>query len=388
MDLSLNERRLVELVASGPGIARVDLARLSGMTGASVTRLTAGLLESGVFTERTDRSGGHGQPKKILSLKTNRFHAAGITYSLSEMEVALIDFSGEALSSKTLGIEGCGTDEIAELAARTISNMRSSIGINNNSFVGVGCSAPGNFGPLGSDIRAHQLFTDFDKPEKVQLFGQAFEVPFFLENDGSAAALGEHVFGRQDTDGNSLFLIHIGYGLGGGAVIDGKLFRGASGNACLPGVLFPYGGHRPTAQDLLEFLSSKGLPIQDLNSVTYENAALKDAIHEWIERAALQLRHAIRVTTGFFDPSTIIIGGRLPSDLNDRLVQEVLKYPMDGPSRGLKVAPVRASTLGPKAGAVGAACIPLFRTFFTGENWDAGNNHLNGRRPQSVAGTG
>ena len=98
---------------------------------------------------------------------------------------------------------------------------------------------------------------------------------------------------------------------------------------------------------------------------------------QWIERAAVQLRHALRVTTGFFDPSTIIIGGRLPSDLNKRLVKRAIKTPLEGPSRGLTVAPVRASTLGPKAGAVGAACIPLFRTFFTGENWDAGNNHLN-----------
>lgn len=380
MDLSLNERRLVELVASHSGIARVDLARLSGMTGASVTRLTGALLESGVFTEKTDRTGAHGQPKKILSLKTDRFYAAGITYSLSEMEVALTDFSGEILESTTLNIEDKSTDAISRLASETIASMRGKLSIDDDSFVGVGCSAPGNFGPQGSEIRAHRLFGEFDDPEKVRQFGGTFDAPFFLENDGSAAALGEHVFGRQKSDGNSIFLIHVGYGLGGGAVIDGKLFRGSSGNACLPGVLFPYGEPRPTSQDLLEFLKDQGHTTKDVNSVTYGDKNLEEPLQVWIERAGQQLRHAVRVTSGFFDPSMIIIGGRLPTELNERLVTAILAEPLEGPSRGLQVAAVRASTLGPKAGAVGAACIPLFRTFFTGENWDAGNNHLNGRR--------
>jgi len=58
--LSLNEKRLIELVASGGAVARVDLVRLSGMTGASVTCLISGLLDLGILAEETDRQGRAG----------------------------------------------------------------------------------------------------------------------------------------------------------------------------------------------------------------------------------------------------------------------------------------------------------------------------------------
>ncbi|WP_299727096.1 ROK family transcriptional regulator [uncultured Tateyamaria sp.] len=382
--LSLNERRLVELVVANPGLARVDLAKRSGMTGASITRLVAGLLELGVFSEKTDHKGESGQPKKILSVNAQRFFAAGVTFSLSEMDVAIIDFSGAIRDSKTVNILGLSTEQIAEKTQEEIAAMRRTIQIDDDCFMGTGCSAPGNFGPAGTTIRAHQLFQDFDDPKKVAAFGARIDGAFFLENDGSAAALGEHVFGRQPDDGASLFLVHIGYGLGGGAVVDGKLFRGETGNACLPGVLFPYGAPRPTAQDLMSHLEASDANISDINEISHKFDDLQDVIQPWVTRAAEQLRHVVRVTTGFFDPSIIIIGGRLPMAINAALVAEINATPLEGPSRGLTAAHVRSSTLGPKAGAVGAACIPLFQSFFGGSYWDTGSNYLNGRRTEAA----
>ncbi len=381
--LSLNERRLVELVAANSHIARIDLSRQAGMTGATVTRLIGSLLELGVFNEKAAHSGASGQPKRMLSISSNSFYSAGLTFSLSEMEVAIVDFSGTILASKTLAIPKRSAAFIAKTAQKYIASMRQDLGIPEDQFIGVGCSIPGNFGPTEKSLKAHKLFLEFEDKDNLDNFANAFDAPFFMENDGSAAALGEHVFGREESDGASLFLVHIGYGLGGGAVVNGSLFRGSSGNACLPGVLFPYDVPRPTAEDLLDHLNGKGVAITDINRLSKLDDIPHAILVEWIDRAADQLRHAIRVISGLIDPSCIIIGGRLPIEINEMLIQNINSKPIEGPSRGLEIPPIRGTRLGPQAGAVGAACIPLFSTFFTGSYSDAGSNYLNGRRASS-----
>jgi glucokinase len=55
-------------------------------------------------------------------------------------------------------------------------------------------------------------------------------VPTVLENDATAAALGEHVFGAGRGCRHMVY-ITVSTGIGGGLIIDGKLYRGASGMA-------------------------------------------------------------------------------------------------------------------------------------------------------------
>ena len=59
---------------------------------------------------------------------------------------------------------------------------------------------------------------------------QRFGIKTFLVNDASAAALGEYCFGAGKGVNNLVFLI-VGTGIGGGIIIDGKLYLGASGSA-------------------------------------------------------------------------------------------------------------------------------------------------------------
>ncbi|WP_215226743.1 ROK family protein [Echinicola shivajiensis] len=66
---------------------------------------------------------------------------------------------------------------------------------------------------------------------------------FFLENDASAAAVGEFKFASSKPSPNFLF-ITMGTGIGSAAVIDGKIFKGARGNAMEMGHMMSRGNAR------------------------------------------------------------------------------------------------------------------------------------------------
>jgi glucokinase len=95
---------------------------------------------------------------------------------------------------------------------------------------GVGIASPG-----AVDVRrgivpdAPQLPGWRDVP-LVDLMASRLGVPVVLENDASAGALGEHTFGAGRGAPYMLYLT-VSTGVGGGIIIDGDLYRGASGAA-------------------------------------------------------------------------------------------------------------------------------------------------------------
>lgn len=377
--LSLNERRLIELVASKGPLARTDLSGALGLTGATVTRIVTELADLGLFDEVVDRQGRGGQPKRMLSLKPDRYFAAGLTFSRGSFELAVVDLSGEIVAQRSMHNGDLSSVAIARLANETLVQMLEDAKIEHDAVVGVGCAMPGNFDSARERIIAHGVFDDLDDPATLEMFKSAFDLPILLENDGTSSAIGEHVYGQHPDDGASMFFIHIGHGVGGGAVVNGAPFRGVNGNACLPGFLFPYGAPRPSGLDLLDTLAQSGLKLMDFSELESLDPD-EPALARWMERAGTQLADAALAATAFFDPSVIVVGGRLPTWINAQLVARMQAAEARGPSRGLAVAPLRAAKLGPQGGAIGAACLPLFATFFGGHTTTFGSAYLDGRR--------
>ncbi|MGJ8528757.1 ROK family protein [Maritalea sp.] len=376
-ELSMNEKRLVELVYRHGKIARVDLTKTTGLKGASITRLVSGLTEMGLLTEVVDKSGTRGQPRKLLSLQKSRFRSVGVYIYFNKIVGVLVDMSGQVYDTISREFELAAASDLAHLARELTENLCTPKNMGGAQFLGTGLSIPGNFGTYSKRVRAHELFSVLEGGAIYKEVLNICEWPVFFENDGTASALGEYLFNdRKNAD--PLFLLHIGYGLGGGAVVNGRPFRGANGNACLPGSLFPYDGPRPTLQDLILTLENAGLIYDDLNfekSETLEIASVAD----WIERASTQLRFAAQVVSGMFDPNVIILGGALPMPLIEIIAKNLQKIPPHGPSRGINAAPVQPTSLGSYSGPIGAASLPFFETLFPGSSVERGNKYLDGR---------
>jgi glucokinase len=93
--------------------------------------------------------------------------------------------------------------------------------------IGIGCG-----GPLDADrgiLLAPPHLPGWVGVPITDLAEREFERPATLENDGTAAAAGEHLYGAGAGTRNLVYLT-ISTGVGGGVVVDNRLFRGPFGN--------------------------------------------------------------------------------------------------------------------------------------------------------------
>jgi len=101
-------------------------------------------------------------------------------------------------------------------------------GISHDGFIGMGLGMPG-FVNIKLGINHSYLHTYTDESLRDYL-ERVFNMPVYIDNDSSVIALAESKFGlakgRQD-----VMVINVGWGIGLGMIMDGKIFRGHNGYA-------------------------------------------------------------------------------------------------------------------------------------------------------------
>jgi len=203
----------------------------------------------------------------------------------------------------------------------------------------------------------------------------------FLINDASAAALGEHRFGAG-RGVNNLIYVTVSTGIGGGIILDGKLYNGVSGSAGEVGHM-TIDAHGPRCNcgniGCLELLASgKAVAreaqrliaqgsrtrimelaegeLENITAITVATAARQgDALASAIiSRAATYLGIGIVNLVNIFNPEMIIIGGGL-ARMGDLLLIPVRKAVAERafqlPAQRVSIVP---SQLGENAGLLGA----------------------------------
>ncbi len=98
-----------------------------------------------------------------------------------------------------------------------------------NDFSGIGIGFPGVVDVENGIVTSAPNFANWKKVE-VRKTLTKFGLPIFIDNDANCAALGELYFGRG-RELTNFVMVTLGTGVGGGIIINRKLFRGESGGA-------------------------------------------------------------------------------------------------------------------------------------------------------------
>jgi predicted NBD/HSP70 family sugar kinase len=379
LQLSSNERRVLDIIWREGPIARQEIAERSGLTPASITRLTQQLDDQGLIATEVEKTGSRGNPRQPVSIKTDAALSLGVCFSHTFLDVGLLNLGGELLATIRAPLREATATEIAQTAKQGVAKLLAPRRFDRSKLIGIGFALPGDFASTAPYLQAHAYFPGLRDVDILAVIKAHFDIPCFVENDCNAAAFGERVVGHGRRHATFLS-VFVGHGIGSGLIIDGNLMRGANGNAGALGYIYPMNMPRPSGQDLFETLQKAGVPARDFDD--FEDLAIEDAppLRRWIERAGAQLNDGLSIAARLFDPEAIVIGGRTPPGYLKALVGAIDGDKFCAAGAPLKKPIILASELGARAGVVGAASLPIYHQYLRSDTPSARDNYVNGRR--------
>jgi N-acetylglucosamine repressor len=218
-----NRLLILKTIYENARISRADVARVTGLTRATVSDATAELIKDGIVAEVGIGSSAGGKPPILLSMVDNARYLIGIDLAESEFRGAVIDLRGKIIHRLNLAVDGRdGTTALAlvyELADKLIPLAEGPV-------LGIGIGTPGLINTRQRIVR-NAVNLDWHNLPLGELLDERYKIPVHIANDSQAAALAEFTFGNSKETSN-LIVINIGRGTGSGIVLNRQLYYGDS----------------------------------------------------------------------------------------------------------------------------------------------------------------
>jgi predicted NBD/HSP70 family sugar kinase len=224
-----NRERIIEILEEQGTLTQAQLARVSGLSPATVSNIVKALVASGhAVRELTTSSGrrAHG-----ISLTASRDIAVGVDIGRRHIRLIAATKQREVLAERFVQLPvGHAAERTIAAAVVEYEALLAETDRTREDVIGVGVGIPG---PI--DQRTRTVIDGAILPEWVglnipELLERAFGRPVRVENDANLGALGEVTFGDHVAERNLVY-VKVATGIGAGIVVDGALLSGAVGIA-------------------------------------------------------------------------------------------------------------------------------------------------------------
>ncbi len=279
-----------------------------------------------------------------------------------------------------------GFESVVERVSRCVRDAVDEADLTLKQVRGVGIGAPGAVNPdTGEVIFAPNL--QWKNAPLQKSLEKHLGVPVCVENDCNASTLGIHEVELKGRPA-SLLGIFLGTGIGGGLMLDGRLYSGFNRTAGEVGhMVIQVGGPKCGCGNsgCFEALASRTAIFRELarrvkegektlltellkddeGNVDLKSGDLRKALRKGDKLVAKVLQDAARHTgiavanlVNILSPQTVVLGGGVMDALEDDLMPTILEtaadYAMPGTLKGVEIL---ASKLGDEAGITGAAVL-------------------------------
>jgi len=365
--------------------ALAELARELGISIPKITRIVTEMVSEGYLVEVGKMESASGRRPSLYGLNPDAGFFVGVDVFKDLLVVAVTNFPGRTVSvidNIPFTLES-NESSVAALCS-TVLEAISKEGIDPTKVRGYGVNLTGRVNCHTG--YSYSYYLGEEKPIQ-QLLEKGFGQSVVVENDSRAMAYGEYMNGIAGDDNNILFL-NVGWGLGMGMVLDGKLFYGKSGFSgevghfplldnnivcqcgkmgCLETGASGSALHRLVLQKLASGRSSilsgayrKGEEIS-LDNILEAVEKEDVLVIECVEEIGAVLGRAVAGLINIFNPDLVVIGGRLSS--TERYLMPPLRSAVNRLSLNLvnSDTQIKVSRLGKTAGAIGASFLSKSR---------------------------
>ncbi len=237
-DLVRRQNRHIVLEAlrlHGP-MPRVELGRITGLSPASITTIANQLIDDKAMLEMDeapDRSDPtrRGRPTVRVNLNPDAARIIAIKISIDGVELALVNFAGEIISRKNISIatyemqpEIFGTG-LAKIVREFFGENK----LKSGDVAHIGIATQGVTNSQKGTIAWSPAFKARDIPVVAPIEKET-GVTCSIANDANMIAEGVMAADRYSYTGTAA-VVFMGYGVGMGLVIDGKVYHGSTGAA-------------------------------------------------------------------------------------------------------------------------------------------------------------
>lgn len=358
-----NTRIVLRAIRAQGTLTKADLARQTGLAHPTVTNITRRLMERGLLRTAGMQRGGRGQPATRLVINAEGAHAIGLNVDRDHITMVLADFAGTVKARLDQEIAFALPEQVRSFYRRNLEKLLAMAGVEADAITGIGLALPDGLGVVDLPGMPGD-YAQWSATNLEALFAEPLGRPIYIENDAAAAAIGEMQFGRGQRE-QSFFYVLISYGLGGGLVVGGQYDRGADGRSgeigfmAVPGE----GGAQVPLQSIVSIaglnrrLEQAGRAPFAQGETPSGDAALQRIHDDWIEECARALVQPLVAVNLLINPGVVLVGGRLPMPLLERLTQRTNLLLRSGGRDAPAIAPVMAAALAEDASAVGAALL-------------------------------
>ena len=375
-----NFRIVFETIRLHGPISRADVARMTSLTAQTVSNIVARLLERNFVKEGRKFQKKRGAPSITLQVNPEGAYSIGLDFNRDHLTGILVDLAGKVKTKIFYEFDTPTPEDAIQLMVSTVNQLKETPNIQDAYFCGVGIGLPGplfiNKHNIVSNTINPKAFPNWNNVPIGKMLSSHLSVPIFIENNASAATIGERWYGAGKNISNFLYAF-FGAGLGGGLVLNGNLFEGKNQNAGEFGY-FSFGVEKSPLSDseqphigehfnlnkLYKWLGTNDINISRPEELEALYLDKNSKLMEWLHLAKTYLASAFLTTEYMLDIEVIILGGRIPKVIIDDFAKDIPDY-MSKQRIDIKNSSLTllCGTAGLDTAALGAATLPIFDLF-------------------------
>ncbi|MBT1062314.1 ROK family transcriptional regulator [Bowmanella sp. Y26] len=334
--LNSSHKKVIEHIYKNQRATRAEIAKFTGLSNQTLTRLTKQLISLNLISEHSKISGMRGQPATYLRINEGVLATVGVVFEHDRVVVVAEDLNRRSIQRKVEQGHFQSAELAVSKALEMLDNLFNELD-ENFKVMGIGISVSGFFTNVSGRICSQQDPQGWAKIDFQSVFARNYNLPCYVENDGNAASIG-FALSPEGATLQSFFLILFTLDIGGGFVFEGKIVDGAFGNAGEIAAIVNSGPNaiRPTIGSLTRYLESRWNESIEMEKVETRYIEGDTNIQSWLTACIESLKFPLKAIQSLLDPEAIIFTGRLPKTLQQHLAENAV---ITGPSYGDVYAP-------------------------------------------------